>query len=304
MGIGTMTAAKGVFQFIRDIAAWRADSGQLDFYHFYIADRIRGFMSHWMTFSGQELFVLLVLAAFVLFGPRDRGRLWIWLPCAAVVALALLLSETRGAWLAAIVAGLYLLWEWKRWAAAAIPVLLALVVLFGPVAIRERFESLRNPHGQTDSNEHRQIVWRTGWAMIKAHPLLGVGPDMVRKKEIQNAYRPKDITLPLPVGYYEHAHNIYIQYAAERGIPATVFIVAAMLMALYDFRRALKRLPPGRSTERFLLQAAIAVIIGTAVGGVFEYNLNDSEVLTMFLTTMCLGYTAASPHKRQSPAPV
>ena len=37
----------------------------------------------------------------------------------------------------------------------------------------------------------------------------------------------------LPEGFYEHAHNIYIQYAAERGIPATLFIVAAMGMALY-----------------------------------------------------------------------
>jgi hypothetical protein len=76
-----------------------------------------------------------------------------------------------------------------------------------------------------------------------------------------------------------------------------------MAMALNDFRRALKRLAPGRSTERFLLQAAIAVIIGTAVGGITEYNLNDSEVLTMFLTTMCLGYTAASTHMQQLPVP-
>ena len=300
MAVGTFTAGKGVLQFIRDIAAWRADSGHLDFYHFYVADRIRGFMSHWMTFSGQELYVLLLLAAFFFFGPR-------WWPSVVgvgIVALALLLSETRGAWLAAIVAGLYLLWEWRRWAAAAMPVLLVLVLLFGPAAIRERVDSLRNPHGQTDSNAHRLIVWRTGWEMIKAHPLFGVGPDMVRKKEVQDAYRPKDIPLPLPEGFYEHAHNIYIQYASERGVPATLFIVAAMLMALVDFRRALKRLPAGRSTERFLLQASIAVIIGTAVGGVFEYNLNDSEVLTMFLTMMCLGYTAASLHKPQLQAPV
>jgi O-antigen ligase len=129
--------------------------------------------------------------------------------------------------------------------------------------------------------------------MIKAHPLFGVGPDMTRQHSVFFAYLPKDIPLPLPEGFYEHAHNIYIQYAAERGIPATLFIVAAMGLALYDFSRALKRLPPGRSTERYLLQAGIAFVIGTAVGGIFEYNLNDSEVLTMFLTMMCLGYTAA-----------
>jgi O-antigen ligase len=302
MAIGTFTAGKGLVQFLRDIAVWAATAGHQDFYHFYIADRIRGFMSHWMTFSGQELFVLLLLTAFVLFGPR--GRLWIWLPCGAIVFAALVASNTRGVWIAAIVAGLYLLWEWRRWAALAMPAIIVLVAFLGPSAIRERVDSLLHPHGATDSNEHRIIVWRTGWEMIKAHPLLGVGPDMVRKKSIQDEYRPKDIPLPLPEGFYEHAHNIYIQYAAERGIPATLFIVAAMGLGLYDFRRALTALPPGRSTERFLLQAAIAVIIGTAVGGITEYNLNNSGVLPMFLTTMCLGYTAASLQKPRSPAPV
>jgi putative inorganic carbon (HCO3(-)) transporter len=304
MAIGTFTAAKGLVQFARDIAAWAATAGHEDFYHFYIADRIRGFMSHWMTFSGQELFVLLMLAAFLLFGPLDRWRLWIWLPCCAIVATALVLSNTRGVWIAAIVAGIYLLWQWRKQAVLAIPFLVALVIMFGPAPVRERINSLLHPHGTTDSNEHRLIVWSTGWEMIKAHPLLGVGPDMVRKKEVQRAYLPKWVSLPLPEGFYEHAHNFYIQYAAERGIPATLFIVAALALSLYDFTRALKRLPPGRSTERYLLQAAIAFIIGTAVGGITEYNLNDSEVLTMFLTMMCLGYTAASPHTPQSPAPV
>ena len=304
MGLGTFTAGKGLTQFARDMAAWAAQAGHQDFYHFYIADRIRGFMSHWMTFSGQELFVLLLLAAFLLFGPLDRWRLWIWLPCCAIVATALVLSNTRGVWIAAVVAGFYLLWEWRRWAAAAMPAVLLLVFWLGPASVRERVDSLLHPHGATDSNEHRKIVWRTGWEMIKAHPLLGVGPDMVRKKAIQDEYRPKDIPLPLPEGFYEHAHNIYIQYASERGVPATLFIVAAMGLALYDFRRKLKDLPGGRSTERYLLQAAIAIVIGTAVGGIFEYNLNDSEVLTMFLTTMCLGYIAVSSRTPQSKVPV
>jgi O-antigen ligase len=304
MAIGTLTAGKGMLQFLRDMATWAATAGHEDFYHFYVADRIRGFMSHWMTFSGQELFVLLLLTAFVLFGPRDRYRLWIWLPCTVVVFAALVASNTRGVWIAAIVAGLYLLWEWRRWAAAVMPIVIALVLLFGPSAVRQRVDSLLHPHGATDSNEHRKIVWGTGWEMIKAHPLLGIGPDMTRRESVRAPYLPKWAPRPLPEGFYEHAHNIYIQYAAERGIPATLFIAAAMGLAAYDFRRALKGLPPGRSTERYLLQAAIAVIIGTAVGGITEYNLNNSGVLPMFLTTMCLGYTAASPQRPQSPAPV
>jgi putative inorganic carbon (hco3(-)) transporter len=61
---------------------------------------------------------------------------------------------------------------------------------------------------------------------------------------------------------------------------------------LYDFWRALRELPPGRSDERFLLHGAIAVILATLAEGFFEYNLGDSEVLTMFLVVVACAYQA------------
>ncbi len=291
MGTGTLTAARGLFQYLRDVAGARAANE--DFYHFYIADRIRGFMSHWMTFSGQELYVLLLLVTFLLFGPGVRSaRFWLWLPCAGIAGLALVLSYTRSVEVAAVVAGFYLLWCWNRWAALAMPVALALGLLAAPAPIQSRALSILHPHGETDSNSHRITCWRTGWQMIKAHPLLGVGPDMIRDEKLFYSYVPADIPRPLPEGYYGHLHSIYVQYAAERGIPGMILIIGALVMALVDFGRALRKSAPGRSYVRFLLQGAIACIIGTLVSGVFEYNLNDTEVLTMFLAIVSLGYVA------------
>lgn len=185
----------------------------------------------------------------------------------------------------------------------AMPVVLALGLLVAPAAVQRRARSIVNPEKQTDSNEHRKICWRTGWQMIQAHPMLGLGPDEIRKEKVFFAYLPADVRKPLPDGFYQHLHNIYIQYAAERGIPATLIITGAMIMALWDFRRALRLLPPGRSDARFFLQAAIACIIGTMVGGVFEYNLNDSEVLAMFLALMCVGYLAVAKAEEKPLAP-
>ena len=45
----------------------------------------------------------------------------------------------------------------------------------------------------------------------------------------------------------------------------------------------------------------MAYLIGTIVGGLFEKNLGDTEVLTMFLVIMCLGY-AALPQSQVTPA--
>jgi O-antigen ligase len=249
-------------------------------------------MSHWMTFSGQEMFVLLLLAAWILFGRFERKALWIWIPCLAITAAALELSQTRSIWAAVVVATVYLLWVWNRWSTLALPVLLGLAFLIAPQSVRTRVHSIQDPETETDSNQHRSILRRTGWQMIKAHPLLGVGPDEIAKDSVFYSYLPAEIKRPLPEGYYKHLHNIYLQYAAERGIPAALLIVAALLLAMRDFWNALRRLPPGRSAPRFLLNAAIACIIGIMVGGFFEYNLNDTEVLTMFLAIMCLGYLA------------
>ena len=292
IGVGTITAGRGLFQYAADVAGARA--AHTDFYHFYVADRIRGFMSHWMTFSGQELFILLLVAAFLLFAPDIKKWWWLGMPCAAVVGIALILSDTRSVWIAALVAGFYLLWEWRKWAAIAMPVLLGLGLLVAPAAVQERVRSFNQPRGEVDSNDHRRIVWRTGWQMIKAHPVVGVGPEEIRKKAVFDAYLPADIHYPLPDGDYQHLHSIYIHYAAECGVPAALFLTAALVMALLDFRRALGTLPPGRSDRRFLLQASIGAVIGTMVAGIAEKNLGDTEVLTMFLAIMCLGYLAAS----------
>ena len=51
-------------------------------------------------------------------------------------------------------------------------------------------------------------------------------------------------------------------------------------------------LDPG---ARFVLHGAIAVILAVLAEGFFEYNLGDSEVLTVFLNVMGFGYIALRP---------
>lgn len=105
-------------------------------------------------------------------------------------------------------------------------------------------------------------------------------------------YVPPDTPSPLPKGWYEHLHSIYIHYGAERGIPTMAALVALLLTIGSDYRRALRRLDPGPSDIRFLLHGGVAVVLGIMVSGVFELNLGDSEVLAMFLAVTALGYLA------------
>ena len=190
--------------------------------------------------------------------------------------------------IATAVAGLYLVWFWKRWLIALAPVILLVAFLAGPDFVRNRMHSIFHAHDR----EFRVVTWRTGFRMIQAHPWLGLGPEQVNRESVVR-YLPPDVHEPLPSGWYGHLHNIYLHYAAERGIPALLALLWMLIMMLTDFWRALRHLPPGPSDRRFVLHGAIAVILATMVAGMFEHNLGDSEVLTMFLVVAACGYVAA-----------
>ncbi len=281
---GSIAAGWGLVQFAQKVQQARLVSG--DRYSFYIGERITGFMSHWNTFSAQEMFALIMLGAFLFFAPGVWKR-GLWIICAGLLALAVLLAETRSVWIATAVASLYLVWFWRRWLVLLVPVVIGIAFLASPPVLRERFTSLIRPKG-VDSNEFRSVTRRTGLRMIEAHPLLGLGPEGPRYHF--DEYVPEDVPHPRPEGWYGHLHNIYLQYAAERGIPTMLVLMWMLLQILYDFWRGLRALPPGPSDRKFLLHGGIAIVLATMTEGMAEYNLGDSEVLTMFLVVVACGY--------------
>jgi O-antigen ligase len=283
--LGAVAAMLGVAQFL--VKFEQARQSGISFRPYYTTDRITGFMSHWNTFSEEEMFILLMLGAFLFFGPPMRKRLWIWACCAVLLAIALVLAETRGVWFATAVGGLYLVWFWRRKLILLVPVVVV-ALLFTPV-VGDRVRSIVRPE-HSDSNSFHMIAWRTGIEMIKHHPLLGLGPD--GPKYHFQEYIPADIPRPLPEGFYQHVHNVYLQYGADRGIPTALVMVWLLVQVIVDFRRGLIRLPSGPGTRKFLLHGGIAVVLATMVDGVVEYNLGDSEFLTMFLVVVGCGYLA------------
>jgi O-antigen ligase len=293
-------ALRGLVQFVAKVR--EAQQLHISFYDYYVpGDRITGFMSHWMTFSGQEMFAITMLTAFLFFAPAALRRTWVWLLCVALMALAVILGMTRNSWLGCGAAGIYLIWFWRRWVLAALPAVAIVAFLLAPADLRERVASVAHPRTGIDSNEHRLVTWRTGMQIIRRHPLLGLGPEGVKLHF--DEYVPADIPRPLPIGWYGHLHNIYLQFAAERGIPTMLVLMWMLFKIGWDFARGLRSLPPGRSDRRFLLHGGIAVLLATLSAGLFEHNLGDTEVLTMFLVVVACGYLALDEEVVAQPVP-
>jgi putative inorganic carbon (hco3(-)) transporter len=285
-GIATLSAARSFFQFWRIYQ--QSQELHVGFYDFYVGSRITGFMSHWMTFGGEEMIVLLLLLSYLFFSSERRWKNAGWL-CAVILGGSMVLGFTRSIFLLGFPLGLlYLLWFWNRWLVAAVPAVVLIVLFLGPHALRERVTSAVEPHGEVDSNRHRAILRETGIIIIRAHPLLGLGPEQIKYQS--DRWIPAS-DLPLPVGYYGHLHNLYLQYGAERGLPTLLVFLWLIAKILWDFARALRG-KLANPEARFVLHGTIAAILALLAEGYAEYNLGDSEVLTLFLAVVAFGYVA------------
>ena len=282
----TASALWALVQFVTKYQHAR-DTGE-NFYVTYTGHRITGFESHWLTFGALQLTVLALLLAQWFFSSRKMPP-WAYFAI-AILSAAILLSWDRSIWIATLPAVVYLVWFWRPKMTLAIPVIAVLAFLIAPAGTRDRLRSLVTPHGETDSNRFRIVTFRTGVHMVEAHPLLGLGPEEISRNF--KSYVPPDVERPLPVGYYGHLHDLYLQYAAERGIPAVLFLLWFIGLTLYDSARAIARNGPAHSQQLFILHAAVAIILAMLVEGFAEYNLGDSEVLMMFVSIVALAYAA------------
>jgi putative inorganic carbon (hco3(-)) transporter len=290
-GMTSLSAVWSLAQFVRKYEAARAAG--IDFRLSYTAgERITGFMSHWMTLSGEEMIVLLVIASLAMWGAKARTR-WFLGVSGGLIAISLAAGYTRSMWLGAALGSAYLAWyKDRRWLIAG-PAAVVLLVALNPAGIGGRIVSIWRPAGVVDSNLFRVICRRTAIEMVKAHPWFGVGPGQVRPQFLR--YIPADIPRPLPPGAYIHMHNTYLQYAAERGLPALAALLWWLAAMLRDFLRAARRAPGD-----WVLRGTIAVMVAVLAAGWYEHNLGNGAVMPLFLAVCACGYWAADPSISQT----
>ena len=267
LSAGAASAAYGIFQYA--------------ILHYDIHNRARGTLGHYMTFSGLVMLVLCLALARLLFGKRDR--LWAALVMPAL-AVAVTVTFTRSATVGACLAAALLLSLKDFRLLAALPVAAALFLAFAGPDLTSRFASIFDLNNPT--NRDRVAMLKEGGRMIRTHPLVGVGPNMVQARYAE--FRGADAVEQIN----PHLHNVPVQIAAERGLPALAiwlsFIVVVLIDLIREFRRA---------RERMLAAAALAAMTATLAAGVFEYNFGDSEFLMMLLLIITLPFAATRPSR-------
>ena len=270
--VGALSAAVGIVQYLI-----------LNFDN--LGRRPEGALGHYMTYSGLLMLVACVAVARIMFARQNR--VWSALVLPALI-LALVFTFTRSAWIGASVGIglLFLLRDFRL--IALLPVAFGVFLATAPVNLTTR---LYSTFSLTDpSNADRVAMMKSGLRIIKDDPLTGVGPDMVI--QVYPQYRDK-----LAVNQRNpHLHNVPLQIAAERGLPALAIWIWFIATLFADFARRRRGAHPSLSN------GALAVIVAMLAAGMFEYNFGDSEFLMLFLVLVTLPYAAEHvPHRLEAP---
>jgi O-antigen ligase len=269
MSLGAVSAAFGIFQY-----------GLLHYNA--LSQRPQGTLGHYMTYSGLLMMVIGIAVANVLFGRGER--IWAALVMPALI-IAVALTSTRTAWVGVCAGAAVLLLLKDFRLVAVLPIAAALTFAVAGPAITERLMSTFDANDPTRLD--RLAMIREGARMVRAHPLVGVGPDMV--KELYGEYRDAGaINATNP-----HLHNVPVQIAAERGLPALAAWLAFVGVLGLDLSRRFRA-----GDHRIVAAAALAAFVSMLTAGLFEYNFGDSEFLMLFLLLVTVPFAAM----RETPA--
>jgi O-antigen ligase len=241
----------------------------------------------------------LAIAAPMLVEALGRGRMQAvvgWSGAIALHASALLLTQTRGAWVAVIAVAAVLGLMWRRAFAvsvgllATIGILVALGTVWGSV-VRDRLLSVFHPEASLsgfDSSVIRAGLALTAVNMFLHHPLTGIGLKCFPLA--LPYYAPTGLPLAVEMGPgqvlipIQGPHSTYLSLLSEAGIVGAVAIVGWVASS---WLRALRwsRSQSGDVGRRRVYGASLCgVITAIAVSNLFsEMNASGSLPFVAFL---------------------
>ncbi len=124
-------------------------------------------------------------------------------------------------------------------------------------------------HDKSDISSSRFKIWANVLDMIKANPWLGVGYGEFNVAWTLTPFPNR------PIAFFDHTHNLPLQWAVEFGIPLTVLLLALCLLALKALFSGLLRDEfdaQGQPTRSTVGACAVIVAIA-ALHSLLEYPL-------------------------------
>ena len=236
-------------------------------------DRIDSFSGDKMVFAGMLMSGLLLELFFLKNAPKS---LWHWFSF-FLIGYALILTETRGAWVGLVAGFVLLAWRFNRkW------LLIGAVALVGcffllPRDIQERAESIvhlkliHDAQGRLIYSEpSRFMIWAAGWHIIQDHP-WGVGQGNL--EIIYPRYKLQAMNEPTE----PHLHNNFLQLLAQNGWQGLLAYVMWIITYFWAALRFKTGGEPGDMNWTFA-----SIFLAVLVWGQTEYTFSHQYMNFQF----------------------
>lgn len=244
--------------------------------------------NHFAGLLGMLIPVALGLAYMAWLRYRDVGRVWVYLMASAVMGLALMFSLSRMGIFSLFLSLVFLAFLIRAHSSRLGTVFLLVPLLLlgggalwiGVDVIVERYDRLVSENG--DIQESRLGVFRDTLALIGDHP-LGIGPGAYRDAFRLYQQEHNDLV-------FTHAHNDYLETAAEWGLPVAGMFWGGILVILGFGAAAFTRAT--EAEKRGGLLAALGAIAYILAHSLTDFNLQIPSNAMLFFTF--LGIAAAA----------
>jgi O-antigen ligase len=208
-----------------------------------------------------SIIISLPLCLVLLFLSRSWLSKILWSISLLVMTYAVLLTGSRGGFLALVVVVAVCLWEFairgrRRYLLVLATLLVVVGLLVSGGMLIGRFKGTfnskdDNAEGYGSAQQRLQLFWRS-IEVTKEHPLFGVGPGNFVQVS----------------GNWHVAHNSFTQMSSEGGIPALILYVL-ILWSGFTNLRATKRFAKGQRQPILLAKGLRASLAGYVIGSWF-----------------------------------
>jgi O-antigen ligase len=250
-----------------------------------------GEMSNPMTSGCLIMMTLLLAAGFLLRGRLSRRLLVPVVIVTLFLALALVQTMTRSAWLGVFTGLAVMLLLARPRLFGVFAVLVAAVLIAAPnlpdtmttPKMKKRLDVTYLLQG--NSTSQRVFMWNEGWAMVRRHPVTGVGDRDLRAIGPDYYQHPE-------INYKGHLHSNPVMLAAIWGVPGFLLGMGFLVwQAVLLFRRWRKVCKDGPTVAAAWQLAALGVWAGFFVAGLTEWYFGDAESMLLYLamTGLALG---------------
>lgn len=231
---------------------------------------------------GQYLVLMIPLGGACLLNAKEKKERLLWLCCCGVLCACMLLTFSRGAWLALLCAGLVFAVLINPRLLMLAPFALVALYFVLPDTIVQRFTSIGNL--ADNSTSYRVSIWLGSVRMLADYWLCGVGPGDAAFNTVYPTYAYDEIVTP-------HSHNLLLQITTDAGVCALVLFCVILLCYFRWLCAALHREKGGKG--RLLHIAFLSGTAGFMVQAMTDYSFYNYRVMFLFWAYFGLGMAAA-----------